>query len=127
MNRLILILTTMALLAGANSWAADDAEATIRLMSEAEAELPEVVTRKITLPAHLLDEDPEAQVAAIEKAEKGLQKANERIEHRSAGQQKAEEVRDRGAEAKENAMEDRENRGRSDDHPSPPESPPGRN
>ena len=126
MKTLICIVGAM-LLTGGNSWAADDAEATIRLMGQAEAELPDAVTREIALPEHLLAADPEDQVAAVEKAEKGLAKANERNAHRERGQDQAAEARERGAEMKEKAKENRESRGRSEDHPTPPETPPGQN
>ena len=132
MNKLTLILATTALLASGGGWAADDAEATIRLMGKAEAELPDAVTREITLPEHLLVTDPEDQVAAVEKAEKGLGKANERAEHNNKGQDQAAAARERNAEMQEKAKENRENRGRSEDHPEPPdpqgppEAPPGR-
>jgi len=120
------VAIVVLLAASAGSWAADDAEATIRLMGEAEAELPDAVTREITLPEHLLAADPEDQVAAVEKAEKGLTKANERQAHREKGQDQAAEARERSIEMKEKAKENRENRGRSEDHPEPPETPPGR-
>lgn len=127
MMKLTVAIGVLGLFSSA-AWAdSSDAEATIRLMSKSEAELPEAVTREITLPAHLLAENPEDRVVTVEKAEKGLVKANERSEHRSAGQQNAEEARDRGTEAKENAKENRENRGRSDDHPTAPQDPPGQN
>ena len=115
------------LAASSGSWAADDAEATIRLMGNAEAELPDAVTREITLPEHLLAADPEDRVATVEKAEKGLEKANERNMHRDKGQDQAAEARERSSEMKEKAKENQENRGRSEDHPTPPEAPPGRN
>lgn len=115
MKKLTLIFATTVLLASGSGWADDDAEATIRLMDKAEAELPGAVTKQITLPAHLLTADPEDQVAAVEKAAKGLAKADERHADR-----------DQGAEMKEKAKENRETRGRSDDHPTPPETPPGR-
>ena len=127
MNKMTLIFATTALLASGSGLASDDAEATIRLMGRAEAELPDAVTKEITLPAHLLAAKPEDQVAAVEKAEKGLAKANERVDHRDKGQDQAAEARERGAEMKEKAKEDRENQGRSDDHPTPPEAPPGPN
>lgn len=116
------------LAASAGSWAADDAEATIRLMGNAEAELPDAVTREITLPEHLLAADPEDRVAAVEKAENGLNKANERNANAEmTGQEKAAEARERSADMKEKAKENQENRGRSEDQPTPPETPPGRN
>ena len=130
MNKMTLILATTALLASGGGWAADDAEATIRLMGKAEAELPDAVTREITLPEHLLAADPEDQVAAVEKAENGFAKADERNANRDQGQDQATEARTRGAEMQEKAKETRENRGRSEEHPEPPETPetpPGRN
>ena len=126
MKKVTLIFATTALLASGSGWAADDAEATIRLMGIAEAELPDAVTKQITLPEHLLLET-EDQVAAVEKAEKGLAKANERNDHRDKGQEQAAAARENAAEMKEKAKEKRENRGRSDDRPTPPEPPPGRN
>ena len=127
MNKVTLIVATTALLASGSGWTADDAEATIRLMGKAEAELPDAVTKEIRLPEHLLAADPEDQVAAVDKAEKGLAKANERQAHREKGQDQAAEARERGAEMKDKAKDNRENRGRSDDRPEPPETPPGRN
>jgi hypothetical protein len=121
------VAIVVLLAASAGSWAADDAEATIRLMGNAEAELPDAVTREITLPEHLLAADPEDRVATVEKAEKGLEKANERNAHRQTGQDNAAEARERRSEMKEKAKENQENRGRSEDHPTPPEAPPGRN
>ena len=109
-------------------WAADsDAEATIRLMGKAEAELPEAVTKEITLPAHLLEESADKQAKAVEKAAKGLEQANQRNARREHGQAQAEEARERNHEMNEKANDNRENRGRSDDHPTPPDSPPGQN
>ena len=109
-------------------WTADsDAEATIRLMGKAEAELPEAVTKEITLPAHLLEESTDKQARAVEKAAKGLEQANQRNARREHGQAQAEEARERNHEMNEKANDNRENRGRSDDHPTPPESPPGQN
>ena len=127
MKKMTLILATTALLASGGGWAADDAEATIRLMGKAEAELPDAVTREITLPEHLLAAKPENQAATLERAEKGLEKANERNAHRDKGQDPAAEARSNGAEMQEKAKENRENKGRSEDHPTPPETPPGRN
>ena len=109
-------------------WAADgDGEATIRLMGKAEADLPEAVTKEITLPAHLLEESTDKQARAVEKAAKGLEKANQRHARRENGQAQAEEARERNTEMNEKANENRENRGRSEDHPTPPDSPPGQN
>lgn len=127
MKKVTRIFAITALLASGSGWAADDAEATIRLMGKAEVELPDAVTKEITLPEHLLAVELEDQVATVDKAEKGLAKANERNDHRNKGQDQAAETRERGAEMKEKAKENRENRGRSDERPTPPETPPGRN
>jgi hypothetical protein len=109
----------------AGAWAADDdgAEATIRLMGTAEAELPDAVTKQISLPDHLLLEDKD-QVAAVDKA-KGHDKANERVENekRNNGLAKANAARENGAEMSEKAKEARENKGRSEDAPGRPDNP----
>ena len=128
MKKVTLIFATTVLLASGSGWADDHAEATIRLMDKAEAELPDAVTRPIELPAHLRAVKLEDQVAAVEKAEKGLEKANERNEHRNNGQDQAADAREHAAEMQEKAKNNREQRGRSkDDRPTPPETPPGRN
>ena len=107
-------------------WAADsDGEATIRLMGAAEASLPAAVTKEITLPAHLFEESAQQQAKAVEKAAKGLEKANERNAHREQGQLQAEAARDRANDMNEKANDNRESRGRSEDRPTPPDSPPG--
>ena len=115
--------------ASAGAWAADDdgAEATIRLMGTAEAELPDAVTKQISLPDHLLLEEQD-QVTAVDKAKQGHDKANERHEKRNSGLTKADSVREQGAELSEKANEARENKGRSDERPEPPNRPdnPGR-
>ena len=126
-----LLIPAAALLMGVSTgaWAADDdvAEATIRLMGTAEAELPDAVTKKISLPDHLLVEG-EDQVAAVEKAKNGHDRVNARRENKTTGQERAEEVRQQGKEMAENAKEARENRGRSEDRPDRPGRPddPGR-
>jgi hypothetical protein len=127
MKKVTLIFATTVLLVSGTGWTADDAEATIRLMGIAEAELPDAVTKHITLPEHLLLET-EDQVAAVKKAEKGLAKANERHARREQDQDQAAEAREHAAEMQEKAKNNREQRGRSeDDRPTPPEPPPGRN
>lgn len=126
MKKITLLVATTVLLLSGTGWAADAAEATIRLMGNAEAELPEAVTRQISLPEHLLMES-EDQVAAVEKAEKGLAKANDAAAQRNQGQERAAEARENGSEMKEKAKESREHHVRSDDRPTPPEPPPDRN
>lgn len=112
---IVIAAGTAFLLMGGQAWA-DEGEATIRLMSNAEAELPGAVTREIKLPEYLRED-----VAAVENAAKGLSTANQ---FRSKeGLTQAAEARERGAEMAEAAQENRENRGRSDDRPAPPEMP----
>ena len=120
--RLTSITALSLMLIGTGAWA-DDGEATIRLMGNAEAELPEAVTREITLPQHLLDASDESQSAAVENAEHGLETANENRGRSEQGRANAEEARERGAEMSEKAKEARENRGRSEDPPGRPDNP----
>ena len=115
-------LVLMGVSAGA--WAADDggAEATIRLMGTAEAELPDAVTKTIELPDHLRLPEQD-QVKAVEKSRDGLKKADERHDRREKGLSQADKAREHGAEMSENAKDARENRGRSEDRPAPPDDP----
>jgi hypothetical protein len=120
MNRkLVWISTASLLLACTSVWAQDEeAETTIRLMGAQEAELPDAVTAEIALP-EAVSED----AAAVEKAQFGLETANENRERREAGLAKADEARERGFEMAEEARQNRELRGRSDDLPTPPNVP----
>ena len=116
-------ITAMILMGvSTGAWATgdDDAEATIRLMGTAEAELPDAVTKTIELPEHLRVGGDD-QVAAVENAKKGLDKANERHDKREKGLSQADAARDRGAEMSEKAKETRENRGRAKDRPERPD------
>jgi len=115
------IICCTALLLSANVvWAeeGDEAESTIRLMGAAEAELPEAVTKEITLP-EAVAEDP----AAINNAESRLETANENRQRREKGLSQADEARERGANMADEAQDNRENRGRSEDRPEPPDNP----
>jgi hypothetical protein len=114
------------LLISAAGWTADDdAEATIRLMGAAEAELPQAVMKEIAIPTDLMNAGEAAEKRAVERAEKGLAKARERGDRFDRGQLEAEEARERNAEMSEKATENRENHGRSEDRPEPPEGLPG--
>jgi hypothetical protein len=115
------IIYGTALLLSANvAWAADgdEAESTIRLMGAAEAELPDAVTKEITLP-----EVVAVDSAAVENAERGLETANENRQRREEGLSQADEARERGADMAGDAQDSRENRGRSEDRPEPPANP----
>ena len=109
-------LLGMTLLAG-TAWADDDAEATIRLMGAAEAELPDVVMNEITLPP-----SAKPNAAAVEKLEAALA-------HAGPGnlpeQSNAEDALQHAKEAAANAQSNREDRGRGNDMPGRPEDLPG--
>jgi len=122
--RLLLLLVPM-LATGAvmaqESEEADEMEATMRLMGKAEAELPGAVTKDITLPESLLTKNSNSP--AVENSADGHQSAKDAREHREQGLTNADQARQRGAEMSENAKEDRENQGRSEDQPDPPGPP----
>jgi len=124
-----LILASMAVMAfSQNGWTAmddGDAEATIRLMDTAEAQSSDDVMRVITLPAHLMGTEKDDQVAAVDKAEKGLKTATDAVnkEHSNNASEQGQEARERGQEMSEKANENRENRVRSEDRPDPPGRP----
>ena len=127
-KRLTLVTLTAAalLLFSSAGWTADDdAEATIRLMGAAEADLPDAVTKQITIPTDLMQASEEAQQRAVEKSAKGLENANERVERREKNRLHADDARERSAEMSEKATEIRENKGRAEDRPEPPKGPPG--
>ena len=125
MQSKILIPATILLMgAGASAWATDDdeAEATIRLMGTAEAEVPDAVTKQISLPDHLRLEGKD-QAATVDEA-RGHDKANERLEKRNDGLLNATAARENSADMAEKAKESRENRGRANEHrPDPPDRP----
>jgi len=96
----------------------DAATATIRLMSNAEAELPEAVTKEIKLPENLTKD-----TKAVEKSAKGLATANKKRLEGNQGLDQAMEAQQRSAEMAESAKEKQENRGRSENLPEPPNRP----
>jgi hypothetical protein len=113
------VTSTVLILSSGAAWPDDDAaESTIRLMGAAEAESPDVVTKEISLP-----EAVGVDSAAVENAAKGLPNANENKQRREKGLTTADEARERGAEMSDQARDNRENRGRSEDRPQPPTNP----
>jgi hypothetical protein len=117
------VIATGLLLSANVAWTADDtdngeAESTIRLMGVAEAELPEAVTKEISLPAAVAED-----FAAVENAAKDLEMANENRQRRETGLTQADEARERGADMADEAQDNRESRGRSLDRPEPPTNP----
>ena len=121
MNIRKMIICCTALLLGANvAWAldGDEAESTIRLMGAAEAELPDAVTKEITLPEAASEDS-----AAVDNTERKMKTANENRQRREKGLAQADEARERGANMAGEAHDNRENRGRSEDRPEPPADP----
>jgi len=125
MNIKKMIIGMALILLSANvAWAQDggEAESTIRLMGAAEAELPEAVTKVITLPAAVA-----VDTAAVESAvrARGLTTANDNRQGREDGLAQADEARERNADMANEAQGNRENRGRSKDRrePGPPADP----
>ena len=116
MNRKFTLLwTALLLLVFSGAWAQDDgtdgdADATIRLMGAAEAELPDAVTKEIILPE---DADDEAALNAAE----GLMKADERHALRENGLTIADEALENAADMAGEASDNIENRGRAEDLP----------
>lgn len=96
----------------------EEAETTIRLMGNAEAELPSAVTDPIALPESVPEDS-----AAVENAQEGIDTANANRARREAGLTTADEAREKGAQMAEDAMQNRESRGRSGDLPEPPAPP----
>jgi hypothetical protein len=121
MNIKKMIICCTALLLSANIVWADDgneAESTIRLMGAAEAALPEAVTKEITLPEAVAED-----ATAVDNAARGHETANKNKERRKEGLAQADEAHERGADMANDAQNNRENRGRSEDRPEPPVDP----
>jgi uncharacterized protein YggE len=122
MNRKFFVTTAgvflMLLGHQANAQDTDADEPTMRLMGNAEATLPEAVTKTIMLPVELAENS-----AAVDNAANGFSVANENRLRREAGLTTADEARNRAEEMSEAAQENRETHGRSDDLPDPPQRP----
>ena len=127
-SRSILVAVSVFLIA-APAWAQDDGEdadptrATIRLMNDAEATLPDAVYKEIKLPETLREDS-----AAADAAAKGLETANQNRLEGNQGTAQAEAALEKASELANKAQENRENRGRSGDRPDPkgpPNPPPG--
>lgn len=114
----LLLSASVVLAQDDDASATDPAEATIRLMGAAEAELPESVTNEIRLPPAAVENS-----TAVENAERGLQTARENRDRRKTGLSRADEAREHSAEMAEEAKQNRENRGRFEDRPTPPDRP----
>lgn len=119
----IMLLFSFSLALAEDSDDSGELDATMRLMDDAEAVLPDAVTRTIQLPEHL-----RIDTVAVDKSAKGLETANAARDnqHRKDGLDNASEARERANDMAEAAKEDRENRGR-DNRPDPPNpgGPPG--
>jgi len=125
MNRKTVLIGAIALLMSHGSvWAQEndveaeaDAEATIRLMGAADAVLPDAVINDISLPEAAEDS------AAVENAKFALETANANRMRREAGLATADDAREKGAAMAEEAMQNSENRGRSEERPDVPQPP----
>ncbi len=111
---LVAIAGVVSLLISGQAWSQDDGEVTIRLMGRADANLPNAVTKNIELPAVLPADADAAAAAAILSAQAA----------RAAGLAKAEIALESNAEMRQNALENVEDRGRSNDVHEPPVDPP---
>ncbi len=111
---LVAIAGVVSLLISGQAWSQDDGEVTIRLMGRADAKLPDAVTKNISLPVVLPADAAAEAAAAILSAEAA----------RAAGLAKAEIALDRNAAMRQSALENVENRSRSDVPSGPPTDPP---
>ena len=99
----------------------DEMDVTMRLMGKAEADLPDAVTKPITLPDAVLKHDSESP--AVAASEHGTTTATDNKPGREEGLQKADAARERASEMSNQAQNDRETHGRSEDRPEPPPRP----
>ena len=119
----IALLGTAMIFSSSPAWTQEQADedptsATIRLMSNAEAELPGAVIKNIKLPENLAVDSE-----AVENSRRGLATADQNRLVGNKGLDQAEEARQRNNDMAESAQENRENQGRSDDRPEPPDRP----
>jgi len=114
----------LLLMSGAAWTQEDETEVTIRLMGAAEADLPEAAMHSVVLPGEMtLNTKAVEKAQSIEKAQFGLDTASNPPSNRDEALEKAAEARSKGAEMSEAAQESRENHGRSEDRPEPPNQP----
>jgi len=99
----------------------DEMDVTMRLMGNAEAELPDAVTKTITLPDAVLLHNAESPAVAASKH--GMTTATANKPGREEDLEKADAARERASEMSNQAQNDRETHGRSEDRPEPPPRP----
>ena len=112
----------------------DDGEVTISLMLESEDELPEAVTKHISLPelGNLVGNE-QAQDSVKKRAEQALQdaatKGNREHDrsHANEARQQAQNMADDAKARNEDRSRGQDNRPERPEPPGPPENPPGRN
>ena len=116
-----MLLLSMSLALADDPDDGEELDATMRLMDDAEAVLPDAVTKPIELPEHLRD-DP----VALDKSKNGHQAADAARdnEHRENGLNNAAEARDRARDMADGAKEDRPEPPNRPDPPNPG-GPPG--
>ena len=115
----IMLLFSFSLALAEDSNDADELDATMRLMDDAEANLPDAVTRPIKLP----DNVGIANSAAVEKSVNGIEAANAGSDNSTHGRDTADAARNRASDMAEAAKDNRETHGRSEDLPDPPNRP----
>ena len=118
------IVATIMLLFSFSLALAEDAgdngelDATMRLMDDAEAASSLAVTQPIQLPEHL-----RVDSVAADKSAKGMEAANAGSENSAFGRDTADAASERASGMSEAAKDNRENHGRSEDLPDPPNRP----
>lgn len=120
-----ILVAVSILLVAVPAWAQEDGNddptrATIRLMGDAEATLPDAVFKEIKIPESLREDS-----AAADAAAKGLETANQNRLEGNQGSARSEAAREKASDMADAAKENRENRGRSGDRPEPPDPPRG--
>ena len=118
MKKIMAIVAFSVVLASGSAMAqdtTDEGDATIRLMGNAEAALPDAVMKEIRLPANMKEDS-----AAVENSAKGHDMANENRTRMGEGMMEADEAREAGSEMMEHAQETRGNHGRSEENPDMP-------
>jgi len=119
----LVLLFSMGIVLAEETDESDEMEATMRLMDNADADLPYAVIKVIELPEHLRDEDSSKyNPTAVEASANGLPTAEEK-RRGDDGLTHAEEALERAADMADQAQDNQETRGRSEDHPEPPGQP----
>ena len=115
-----MLLFSFSLALAEDSVDSGELDATMRLMDDAEAESSHAVTRPIELPQHLRDR---GDSVAVDKSANGLEAANAGSDNSAFGRDTADAAHERASGMSEAAKDNRENHGRSEELPDPPNRP----